>query len=48
MLKTEGDLPGALQEFKAELAINPGQQGAAEQAHEIETQLAAHPPAGNP
>ena len=43
MLKTQGDLTGALQEFKEELANNPGEQAAAAQAKEIENQLQAHP-----
>jgi hypothetical protein len=39
MLKTRGDVTGALQEFKAELAINPEQQAAAAQIKEIENRL---------
>jgi hypothetical protein len=39
MLKTRGDLTGALQEFKEELAINPGQKAAAAQIKEIENRL---------
>ena len=38
MLKTEGDLAGALQEFKMELANNPGERAAAAQFNEIENQ----------
>ena len=41
MLKTQGDLTGALQEFKEELANNPGEPGAAAQVKEIESQLPA-------
>jgi len=48
MLKTQGDLAGALQEFKEELANNPGEQGAAAQVKEVETQLQAHPGTGHP
>jgi len=48
MLKTQGDLGGALQEFKTELANNPKQQTAAEQVNEIEGQLEAHPQSGKP
>jgi hypothetical protein len=48
MLKTQGDLTGALQEFKEELANNPGEQAAAAQAKEIENQLQAHPGTGRP
>jgi hypothetical protein len=43
MLKTQGDLAGALQEFKEELANNPGEQAAAAQAKEVEAQLPAPP-----
>ena len=39
MLKSQGDLNGALREFKEELANNPGVQAAAEQAREIERQM---------
>ena len=39
MLKTQGDLNGALQEFKAELANNPGEQAAAAQVTEIESSM---------
>jgi hypothetical protein len=39
MLKTRGDLTGALQEFKKELAIYPEQQAAAAQIKEIENRL---------
>ncbi|MDR3674425.1 MAG: tetratricopeptide repeat protein [Acidobacteriota bacterium] len=46
MLKTLGDLPGALQEFKMELANNPGEQAAAAQVDEIEKQLQARPETG--
>ena len=38
MLKTQGDLAGALREFKAELANNPGEHAAAAQFNEIENQ----------
>jgi hypothetical protein len=48
MLKTQGDLPGALKEFKEELANNPGEQAAAAQVKEIEDQLQAHPATGRP
>jgi hypothetical protein len=48
MLKTQGDLAGALQEFKEELANNPGEQAVAAQVKEVETQLQAHPGTGNP
>ena len=39
MLKSQGDLTGALQEFKAELENNPGEQAAAAQVNEIESQM---------
>jgi Tfp pilus assembly protein PilF len=39
MLKTQGDLGGALREFKAELANNPGEQGVAAQINAIESHL---------
>ena len=39
MLKTQGDLAGALREFKEELANNPGEQAAAAQVKEIENQV---------
>jgi tetratricopeptide (TPR) repeat protein len=48
MLKTQGDMAGALQEFKAELANNPQQQAAIEQVNEIEGKLAVHPQTGKP
>jgi len=48
MLKTQGDLTGALREFKEELANNPGEQAAAAQVREIESQLQAHPGSGRP
>jgi tetratricopeptide (TPR) repeat protein len=48
MLKTQGDLPGALREFKEELANNPEEQGAAGQVKEIESQLPAQPGSGRP
>ncbi|MGO8815283.1 MAG: tetratricopeptide repeat protein [Terriglobia bacterium] len=38
MLKSQGDLAGALQEFKTELEDNPGEQAAAAQVNEIESQ----------
>ncbi len=41
MLNTQGDLNGALPEFQAELANNPGEQAAAEQIKEIEMKLHA-------
>jgi tetratricopeptide (TPR) repeat protein len=46
MLRTLGDLPGAVQEFKVELANNPGEQAAAAQADEIERQLQTHSEVG--
>ncbi len=39
MLKTQGDLNGALREFQVELATNPGAEAAAEQVKEIKNQL---------
>jgi Tfp pilus assembly protein PilF len=48
MLKTQGDLNGALQEFKVELANNPGEQAAAAQVREVQSQLQAQPAAGRP
>ena len=39
MLKTQGDLNGALREFQVELATDPGAQAAAEQVKEIKNQL---------
>jgi len=48
MLKTQGDRTGALQEFKEELANNPGEQAAAAQVKEMEGQLPAPPGSGNP
>ncbi len=48
MLRTQGDLTGALREFKEELANNPGEQGAEAQVKEIESQLQAHPATGRP
>jgi tetratricopeptide (TPR) repeat protein len=39
MLKAQGDLAGALQEFKQELAVNPEQTAAATQIKEIEKHL---------
>ena len=41
MLKSQGDLKGALQEFNKELANNPNEKDAADQAREIARQLAA-------
>jgi hypothetical protein len=41
MLKTQGDLNGALEQFKLELANNPNQESAKEQIREIEKQLNA-------
>jgi tetratricopeptide (TPR) repeat protein len=46
MLKTQGDLSGALREFKLELANNPGEQAAAAQVREVESQLPAQPVTG--
>lgn len=46
MLKTQGDLNGALREFKAELANNPGEQAAAEQVKEIENPLKGNSASG--
>ena len=43
MLKTQGDVAGALREFKTELANYPTEQTAIEQVAEIEKQLAVHP-----
>jgi hypothetical protein len=48
MLKTQGDLTGALREFKLELANNPGEPAAAAQVREVESQLQAHPRSGRP
>jgi hypothetical protein len=48
MLKTQGDLAGALQEFNEELANNPGEQAAAAQVKEIKSQLQANPAPGRP
>jgi 4-amino-4-deoxy-L-arabinose transferase-like glycosyltransferase len=48
MLKTQGDLTGALREFRVELANNPGEKAAAAQVREIESQLQAHPGSGRP
>jgi len=48
MLKTQGDLTGALREFREELANNPGEQVAAAQIREVEGQLQAQPPTGRP
>ncbi len=48
MLKTQGDLTGALQEFKVELANNPGQKAAVGQVQEIENQLQAQHGGGHP
>jgi tetratricopeptide (TPR) repeat protein len=39
MLKTQGDLTGALREFKEELAVDPEQQAVAAQVKEIEDRL---------
>jgi Flp pilus assembly protein TadD len=39
MLETRGDLTGARQEFKEDLAIDPEQQAAAAQLKEIENRL---------
>jgi len=41
MLKTQGDLAGALGEFREELSNNPGEQPAAEQVKEIEKSVAS-------
>ena len=48
MLKTQGDLTGALQEFKEELENNPGEQTAAAQVKDTETRLQGHPGTGRP
>ena len=48
MLKTQGDLPGAVREFETELANYPGQQAAAAQVREIESQLKAQPAPSRP
>jgi tetratricopeptide (TPR) repeat protein len=48
MLKGQGDLRGALREFKVELANNPGEQAAAAQVREVESQLQAEPGTGRP
>jgi tetratricopeptide (TPR) repeat protein len=48
MLKTQGDLTGALREFKLELANNPGEQAATAQVREVESQLQAHSGSGRP
>jgi len=48
MLRTQGDLTGALREFKEELANYPGEQAAEAQVKEIESQLPAHPGTGRP
>lgn len=42
VLKAEGDLPGALQEFRAELAVNPDEKAVLNQMAEVESRL-AHP-----
>jgi hypothetical protein len=39
MLKTRGDLTGALREFKEELTVNPEQQAAVAQIIEVENRL---------
>ena len=43
MLKTQGDLRGALREFEAELANYPEEQAAAAQVREVESRLQANP-----
>jgi hypothetical protein len=48
MLKTQGDLPGALREFQEELANHPEEQNAEAQVKEIESQLPAPPQTGHP
>ena len=48
MLKTQGDLTGALREFREEQENNPGEQAAAGQVKEIENQLRANPGTGHP
>ena len=48
MLKTQGDLNGALEQFKLELANNPSQESARQQIAEIEKQLAAGPGGAKP
>jgi len=42
VLKAEGDLPGAQEEFRAELAVSPDEQAALEQLAEVESRL-THP-----
>ena len=42
MLKTRGDMAGALQEFQTELANNPGEPAAAAQANEVDEILKEH------
>jgi Tfp pilus assembly protein PilF len=46
MLKTRGDLAGALQEFKQELAVNPGEPAAVAQIKEIEGRMQTPPARG--
>jgi hypothetical protein len=48
MLKTQGDLSGALREFKAELANYPEEQAAVGQVRELESQLGANPGSERP
>ena len=48
MLKTQGDLSGALREFKLELANYPGEQAAAAQVRQLESQMRANPGSENP
>jgi hypothetical protein len=48
MLKTQGDLVGALRELREELENYPGEQSAAAQMMEIENQLQARPQSTRP
>lgn len=47
ILKLQGDLTGALEEFKVELNVNPEQTAAKEQIAEIEGRLRRHPSEGS-
>ena len=47
VLKLHGDLPGALEQFHAELEMNPGQSAARQQVAEIEPSLEGKPPEGS-
>jgi lipoprotein NlpI len=44
VLKLQGDLQGAREEFQAELALNPKHSAAREQVTEIDTVLRSRPP----